>query len=1186
MTNPLPTPYPGPRSFQRGEVLYGRERETVELLDLLIAERIVLLYSPSGAGKSSLLQAALIPELEREGFHVYPTMRVSVPVATHGSGDPAAPTNRTILSLLLALEESLPTGQRLTSGELAGMSLAEYLDRHPAADDASWHGDVLIFDQFEEILTLDPTDQAAKHDFFDQVGQALRDRNRWALFAMREEFVGRLAPYQRPIPTRFATRYRLELLGPAAAQVAIQRPARAAGVEFVDAAARKLVDDLRTVQVLQPDGAIQPQLGEYVEPVHLQIVCQQLWERLPEGRASIEPQDVQAYGDVSQALIGFYETAVTRTKQQTEVNERRLRIWVDTELITPAQTRAMVYRGAGETGGLPTLAADVLYNAYILRSVVRGGDTWYELAHDRLVEPIRKSNRAWQTAYYNPLAGVTQAWLASGRDPRRLLRGDLLEDAQRFARSRPGESTDDELAFLTESTRQAQQATRRRRLLTAATAAVITALSLLAYFAWQQAQSASSNALAAAAVSTLQIDPERSILLATEAIDIRATNQAEEALHHAVSATRTEHVLRGHTAEVNDVTYSPDGLRVATASVDQTARIWDAHTDQEVLQLAGHSATVTGVAFSPDGARLATSSQDGTARVWDATTGDLLFTLTGHNGAVHDVKFSPDGTLLATAGQDQTAKLWDAATGQLVKTLGGPTAGHTGEVYAVAFSPDGLELATGSLDHTAIVWDLATGEPILPVLQHSDAVNDVAFSPDGAYIATASWDNTAIIWQAGDHEYVHTLDTHSGWVRGVAFSPDSAFLATSSWDRTAKLWDAQTGREVLTLAGHSGWIQGIAFSPECATLPGSFTERCGVTLATASEDGTARIWNVARSRELMTFDNPHDLMAVQAVAYSPDGTLVATAGLDGSARIWEASSGQMRATVRPSCTMEDVDYSPDACGLRDVAFSPDGRRLATAGNDRTAVIWDAGSGERLLRIDGHDGVVTSVTFSPDGEQLATASSDMTARVWDSASGSELLRLTGHTSRVNSVDFSPNGQQILTSSGDHTARVWDASTGKLQRTFEGHPVEVYDAVFSPDGKQLATAGVDETGKVWDVVSGRELATLVGHTNRIQHIAFSPDGSRLATASWDQSTKLWDSQSGALLYTLNGFDDKVLDVAFSPTGESLASASSDGTVRFTLTRLDNLETLARSRLHRNWTLEECTNYLQGRQCTRAP
>ena len=133
----------------------------------------------------------------------------------------------------------------------------------------------------------------------------------------------------------------------------MQLPARTAGVDFVNAAAHKLVDDLRTVQVLQADGTIQPQLGKHVEPVHLQIVCQQLWQRLPDDRTSVKPQDVQAYGNVSQALVGFYETALTRTMQQTKVNERRLRTWVDTELITPAQTPAMRIPGTDKPVAYP-----------------------------------------------------------------------------------------------------------------------------------------------------------------------------------------------------------------------------------------------------------------------------------------------------------------------------------------------------------------------------------------------------------------------------------------------------------------------------------------------------------------------------------------------------------------------------------------------------------------------------------------------------------------------------------------------------------------------------------------------------------------------------------------------------------------------------------------------------------------
>ena len=202
-------PYPGPRSFQTGERLYGRERETWELLDLLIAERIILLHSPSGAGKTSLIQAALVPELEQEGFRVLPTMRPSLEADEAG----ISPANRYVFSLLLSLEEGLPAEEQVPLAELTQTSLVGYLDSRLPRHGDQWSGDVLIFDQFEEILTVDPTDQAAKVGFFQQVGEALRDRQRWALFSMREEFIGGLKPFVRHIPTRLATTYRLELLG-------------------------------------------------------------------------------------------------------------------------------------------------------------------------------------------------------------------------------------------------------------------------------------------------------------------------------------------------------------------------------------------------------------------------------------------------------------------------------------------------------------------------------------------------------------------------------------------------------------------------------------------------------------------------------------------------------------------------------------------------------------------------------------------------------------------------------------------------------------------------------------------------------------------------------------------------------------------------------------------------------------
>jgi hypothetical protein len=218
-------PYVGPRAFVTGEPLYGRDRERAALLDLLIAERVVVLHSPSGAGKSSLVMAGLIPDLIAEGFTVRPVIRVGMSARrTRG-------VNRYVASALRCLDEG--------SG---ATTLAAALGAGEAAE-------VLIFDQFEEVLTLDPHDRAAKHAFFAALGEALRSPRIWAVFAMREEFVASLTPYARAVPTRMRAMFQLELLGPAGAMAAAQMPARAAGVDFEDAAAQRLIDDLRQVKV-------------------------------------------------------------------------------------------------------------------------------------------------------------------------------------------------------------------------------------------------------------------------------------------------------------------------------------------------------------------------------------------------------------------------------------------------------------------------------------------------------------------------------------------------------------------------------------------------------------------------------------------------------------------------------------------------------------------------------------------------------------------------------------------------------------------------------------------------------------------------------------------------------------------------------------------------------------------------
>jgi putative hemolysin len=243
--------------------------------------------------------------------------------------------------------------------------------------------------------------------------------------------------------------------------------------------------------------------------------------------------------------------------------------------------------------------------------------------------------------------------------------------------------------------------------------------------------------------------------------------------------------LRGHTDVVSSVCFSPDGKRLASASRDQTVKVWDARTGQEQLTLQGHTAPVLGVCFSPDGQRLASASEDKTVKVWDAALGKEVLTLKGHRGGVPGICFSPDGRRLASASWDRTVKVWDAQTGQELLTL----KGHTAAIYSVSFNPDGSRLASASYDRTVKVWDAETGQEERTLQGHTDVVSSVCFSPDGKRLASASMDKTVKVWDALTGQDLLTFHGHTSGVRSVCFSPDGRRLASAGdTDPKVKVW--------------------------------------------------------------------------------------------------------------------------------------------------------------------------------------------------------------------------------------------------------------------------------------------------------------------------------------------------------------------------------------------------------------
>ena len=279
---------------------------------------------------------------------------------------------------------------------------------------------------------------------------------------------------------------------------------------------------------------------------------------------------------------------------------------------------------------------------------------------------------------------------------------------------------------------------------------------------------------------------------------------------------------------ISEITYSPDGNRLAVAS---TIGIWlyDVPTLKELNLITGHTDGVRSVCFSPDGKTLASGSADNTVRLWAATTGQHLKTLIGHTEGVESVCFSPDGKTLASGSADNMVRLWAATTGQHLKTL----TGHTEWVASVCFSPDGKTLASGSGDDTVRLWAATTGKPLKTLIGHTDYVSSVCFSPDGKTLASGSGDDTVRLWAATTGKLLKTLTGHTSWVRSVCFSPDSKTLAGGSWDNMVRLWDVTTGQHLEALTGHTWGVHSVCFSPD------------GKTLASGSWKGTILLWSMS-----------------------------------------------------------------------------------------------------------------------------------------------------------------------------------------------------------------------------------------------------------------------------------------------------------------------------------------------------
>ena len=863
------SPYRGLRAFeeQDAELFFGREAATAQVLERMsqhvAGPGLLVVSGVSGAGKSSLLQAGVLPRVRACGLAAAPgaaSWPCLVFTPTRAPLDElavrVAPLAGTDAAAVRRELEADPAGFALTARQAV---LAQ--PAGPAADPAgpARNGDrplppqrrlLLVVDQFEELFTH-CADEGQRRAFITALHAAATAGHgpdqtpaSLAVLGVRADFEARCADYPE-LAGPVQDRYLVTAMTGRQLRMAITEPAKKAG-SGVD-------DDLTGVLLSEMRNGQRGTFGAGVLPL-LSHALDQTW-RSRTGE-TLTLADYERTGGIEGAVAGSAQRVYDGLTPGEQTAARHVFLRLTATSSDGVDTADRATRAELTDGKNPADAQDVetVLEAFAAERLLTLAAGTVELSHEVLLTAWPLLRDTWLTdtradrIVRTRLSATAAEWAHHSRDPSYLYGGSLLQAATDTT-SRIGADparhplSRTETDFLHASDRAYHRTVRRRHRLIALLTALVLGLATATATAvrashqvTQQRNILISTLLIRQSQQLGHVNPALSGLLSVAAWRINPSSAARYAMMSAVAAVARPGIISVLTSDggaVTSVAFSADGRTLATGNADGTTRLWDMAGHRQIAALTGPTGPVTSVAFSPDGRTLATGSTDDTARLWDMATHRQIAALTG---PVSSVAFRPDGKTLATGGADARVRLWDVASHRPGDSL--PTA-PTGPVSSVAFSPNGATLAAGSANGVWL-WGLpapcnclTSPTPAARLTGPAGAVSSVAFSPDDAILAAGRGDGTVQLWDTATEEQIATLTRHHGTVTSVAFSPDSTILAIGSGDGTVQLWDRAIHRQLATLTSATGTVTSVAFS------------RDGTTLAASRADHTVRLWDVA-----------------------------------------------------------------------------------------------------------------------------------------------------------------------------------------------------------------------------------------------------------------------------------------------------------------------------------------------------